>query len=613
MSLYKTFKRMQTGPVMIGVAVFGLIVFTITGAVTATFARNPMKGTDVRVTMPSGKEVKLSDEERVNAANAVTLFFDISRQDSLLRFAFSNQLQSLVPKLFQFQTVGIGERFGEKPAKGRDEVLSTMLVGALGRDKGIDVSPMEISEWVSNGFTSKDQYAAVCQFYRITPMSFEAALKEALLVKRTFEIALAETPVPTGDEIVKEWCSRNERFVFEVAAFKAADRKKAIESAAVADADLQKFFDELPPVQKERYRVPAQYVLDGLAVTDPGAKQNDAFEALIAAADVQDQDARSYYQIARIERFAKPASAPAPGAETQPSSAPASLPTYLAFDEVKDRAMRETRVARALEKVSKEAQEQKDAPGFDLKTFGEKYGLTYFSTGEPRPSMELGKVPTFGTPSLGVSLADLKEGTFLAGYRAAPGAIEIARVVKKAEAHMPDAASIRDKLQPEYVDKKAAEKAFDDAKTFQLAVTAATGDDRFATTAKAQSVETSTLPALAKSRREDSDFFGEPSDTPAHFLATLRGMDGRMPGMPADPFELKKGDVSPPLKDDASKVVYVVRVVERVEPTQKDMGPADYLGSRDTILRELRLKKCREMLSGESLSKSLKLKHPTES
>src|SRR5262249_15398016 len=125
--------------------------------------------------------------------------------------------------------------------------------------------------------------------------------------------------------------------------------------------------------------------------------------------------------------------------------------------------------------------------------------------------------------------------------------------------------------------------------------------------------ETSTLAPLAKSRREDSDFFGEPTDTPAHFLATLRGMGGRMPNMPTDPFDLKKGDVSPPLKDDATKVVYVVRVVDRIEPTQKDMGPADYLGHRDTLLRELRLKKCRESLSSDALSKALKLKHPTES
>lgn len=615
MSLYKTFKRMQTGPVMVGVAIFGLVTFTITGAVVTTFQSDARAANSPTITLPSGATRKLTDTDRSLAAAAYTLFFERRRNNipEALQVAQQARMMDLFRQLLPLLSTSLADR--EDGGK-RDEVLQVMLLAALARDKGIDVGQGEISAWVSDAFTSPQEYTAFCGHFRLSPVQFEAALKEALLVKRTFDIGLAETPLPSGDEIVAEWRKRNERYTFDVAAFSAKERRAALEKTPPTDAELQAHFDALPPMGKERHRLPAQFALDGLAVTAPAEKQADAFEALMAAAEVQEQDARSYYQISRAERFAKPAAESKPageGAATQPESAPASVPSFLPFDEVKDRAMRETRVARALEKVSREAQEAAASPGFDLKAFGDKYGLTYFTTGEPRTAADLAKVPVHGTASLGVGLADSKEGAFLSGYRAAPGAIEVARLTRKVDSRIPEIAAIRDALLPEYLDKKAYEKAQEDASAFQKAVLAASGDDKFAAAAKQLGVEIKTLPPVAKSRRDDPDYTAGSGADPAHFLAGLRGMGGAFPGARPDPFELKKGDVSPPIPDENEKVVYVVRVAGRAEPPDSEMGPADYHDAKESIVRDLRLRRCQELLSADALSKTLKLKNPTES
>ena len=41
MSLYRTFKRMQTGPVMVGIAIFALVTFSVTGAMISFFSPDP--------------------------------------------------------------------------------------------------------------------------------------------------------------------------------------------------------------------------------------------------------------------------------------------------------------------------------------------------------------------------------------------------------------------------------------------------------------------------------------------------------------------------------------------------------------------------------------------
>ncbi len=607
MSLYQTFKKMQTGPVMIGVAIFALLTFTITGAVIATFAPDRTGPSEMHVTLPSGAKKKFTPEDRALAGLALEVFFPPTQQGrgGLWAIAQSGQVRNLQQKLFEFFFVGFGAA-GDHKSKN-NEVLQAMLLTALARDQGIAIAKEELSDWVTEAFETADQYRAVCRHLSLPIPTFEAALREALLLKRVMSILQAQVPVPSGDEIVARWAEKNERFTFEVASLPIADARAKLDPEKVTNDDLQSWFSARDEFENSKFRRPETFVLEGLAVFDPSAAQAEAFEALVAAATVQDSDARTYFDLAKAVRFRKSADPGADPAVTLPESAP----VYFEFDEVKDRAIRETRVARALEKVASEVREALSQPGFDLKTIGEKYGLAHWTSGDPKVYADVATIPVHGCPGIQIPLTDAKEGELLPTYQAAPGAIQITRLVKKNPSRIPEVEEIRSEILADYLDEKAQAAAKEEMLKLADALKDATGDDRLVRLASERGLACETLAPIARSRREDPDFADAPRDV-SRFLAEQRGFGAQRPGAPVDPFALAVGDVGGPLVDASSekKAVYVVRVKERVKPGLPDMTAVDWSQARDAIVSELRREKLQEMVSSEALSASLHLTYP---
>ncbi|MFN0207577.1 MAG: hypothetical protein ACKVS6_14820 [Planctomycetota bacterium] len=622
MSLYQTFKKMQSGPIMIGIAVFGLLTFTITGAMLSTVAGDPRHEKAMEATMPSGKKVTFTQNDRMLAHSIYKIFYESNPREGKpierLVYALIQQSQggnfqkifSQLGKVTSWSGKHMRSSQGmtkEEREKANDPIMQIMLVNALGRDQGLEAGIGEVKEWVEEVFSSAEQYRrGVMAVLGLDVKQFEWVLREAILFRRTMDIVLAQTPIPSGDDIVNEWCRRNERLTFEIAAFSVADRKAKMDPAKIIDEELKKFLDQMKEGEKDKYKEPEKLQLEGLAVTDPNAKFNDAFQALLTSVVVEPNDVQAFFDMSRLDRYKKPASAPAVP-DTNPSSIP--LVEYFSFDEAKNRAAEEVKIARALDKVRIEAMDASNKPEFDLKKIGEKYGLTHWTSGEPKTEADVIKIDIYGTVTWRAPLETAKEGEFLPGTQASAGAIQFTRVVKKVAPRIPELTDIRGRVATDYIEEKAEEQTRDEANRFKDAVAAATGDDRFSKTGKERGVDTKILAPISRDRRNDPDFATE-TDTknPSHFLPTLHFVDSLQPANSrTDPFLLKKDAVGGPYYDTTNKIYYIVRLVDSVTPTVKDMWAVDYLPFRDRFMKELREKKCMEIMSSESLQKQLKI------
>ena len=54
----------------------------------------------------------------------------------------------------------------------------------------------EVAEWLSNAFSSTEEYSALVGYLRMNYPQFESVLREALLYKRAQDLMLAQTPLP---------------------------------------------------------------------------------------------------------------------------------------------------------------------------------------------------------------------------------------------------------------------------------------------------------------------------------------------------------------------------------------------------------------------------------
>jgi hypothetical protein len=629
MSIYSTFKKMQSGPVMIGIAIFGILTFTITYAVNQTFARDPRLEKNTSVTLPSGATAKFSEVDRSAAQTAYSLFLNMGGSNPIAAILFDqrgNIRREFIPLYSQVAaiqpwTASEWHAAGDAKKKAvNNEVEQIMLVNAVARDRGLDVASGEVSQWLDKAFATPEMYRQVCAYLGMTYPQFQAAVREAMLYKRAVDLILAQAPLPSGEEIVSEWCERNERFTFDAVVFSAEERKKAIDEKAITNEELQKWLDGKLESDKAKYLVPEKFELDGLAILNENAassgKLHDAFDPVVKSIVVQDSDLATYYAIARMERFKKPApeSKPESAPETSPSTRPAV--EFFALDEKKAEATRELQIGKALEKVKAELQQASTQPGFDVKAFGEKYGLVYWKTESPVTLAELRTIPLHGCTTLVAAVSDVKEGEFFATYQAAPGAIQITRLVKRTKAAVPAAAEIRDKVLPDYLDEKTFTSAKEDATKFRDAVEDARDGDAegaFEKVVKEKGLEAKRLAPISKGANENRDVeYDKLSKDVSQYLASLhRHGVQRRPDQGPDPFVLKKGAVSQPITNDLGKAVYVVRCAERQLPTKQDMGPGDYSRFKERRLTELRQRKCFEAITSGSLEKLLKLERKT--
>lgn len=625
MSLYQTFKKMQTGPVMIGIAVFGLVTFTITSAVLQTFAHDGRGGGATTITLPSGKVHNL-DADRGIVGRAHSLFFETNAQQPYPRFqqhAFQfgdrSKIQQLLSELEKVrswtQRLNLDHSGMTKKEREErnDEITQIMLVNALARDQGIEVGVAEMQSFVEGIFPSAEIYKGYCD--RVVQSgipAFEAALREALLFRRAMDLALAQTPLPTGDELVKEWCDRNERFNFEIAAFPVDVQRKQIEGEKdkITNDDLKKWLDGMKEDAKSQYKDPEKFVLEGAAVLDPAAPLNPEFQKLVDAVTLETSDAQAYFDLSKTERFKKPATASKPATTSAPASIP--IPEFYTFEEMKPRVEKEVKIARALDKVREEAVKAMNEKDFDLKKIADKYGLLYWTSGAPASETAVIETPVHGTQSWRAPLETAKEGEFLPGSQASAAAIEITRVKQRVAPRIPEISDIRDKVLANYIDQKADEKAKAQAQSFKDAVNDAKGDDRFIRVSKEKGMETKTSGFISKSMRDEVGFNNNPdSKDPVHFLASQR-TDGLPPSQALlrDPFALKKDVVGGPYSDAMNKIYYVVRCADRKEATKAEILPIDYLKSRDNLMRELRERKCYDLMSSVALAKALKMEVP---
>lgn len=622
---------------MIGVAVFGLVTFTITGPLIQTITGRG-KGKETTITLPSGKVYAFTEEDRVGAGNAYNMFFEapdpsfpITRLQRIAYNNFNFREPNPFPKLTsQAMRVSswvsqITRPKGGLVKKGKDdkndEVMQIMMVNAVARDRGMEVGEAEMKEFVESGFESAVQYRLFCERgMGISPAGFELGLREALLFRRAMDFALAQTPIPSGDDLVKEWCELNERFKFELVSFSEEDRKKALEAdkAKITNDELKKWLDDLRDMDRNKYKDPKKLELEGLAIRDVNAPLNPEFKKIVDGIILGVSDSQSYFDMNRAERFKKEKTASAPIASnpvaSKPESGPASqtAPEFYTYEEAKDRVEKETKIARALDKVLTDAFDASKTPNFDLKTFGEKYGLEYWTSGAPATESDIIHTPIFGTPAWIAPLETSKEGDFLPSAHASASALEIARVKRITEPRIPEVADIREKLISDYVEKKAGEQTKNEAQLFKEAVADAQGDDRFARVAKDKGMVIKSLESISKALSQDPLFNLHPdTKDPVRFIAMQRD-SGSTPALAAqrDPFVLKKDAVGGPYNDASNKVYYIIHCADRKEATKAEMGPSDYLRFRDRYLRELRERNCYETMSSVSLGKLLKIEVP---
>ncbi|GEM_PF-5391494 len=465
-------------PLMLGLAFFALLTFSVTGAMLTFFSRcsGEMESKLPLLTLPDGTRHRVTIQEWETAQAVYSLFVD---RYPLLDLGFSRNRE--------------GGPTEEEKAHALDRVI---ILYCAAKAAGIGVTDAVIQDFIHSPIAKyiwriedQESYENIVHRYFHTSLPrFETAFRELKRIQFYIQTLAAGENVSVLSVLDKAR-EAGEIFKVEYAVWKEEDFEKELKKKKVPDKKLLAFLKDLPQGEKAPFLESKVVDLevawigkdaDARALKkvvagrkppkgSPGARFLEGLDKKLAG--VTEAEISRYYDANKdkLYKLKGPASKPA----SQPASKPASRPAprkYRPLDAGLKAKIRKTlELRKALEMVFAEATRQgrKEGRKFDLKAFLAKNFpfLKVFRTGLKAPK-DLAKGPVLeGWGQTYAALAPA-EGEFIPQVQSAGKALFFARVVQVKENVPRPLSEIRNDLSALFYKKESRKRAEKAAKDF---------------------------------------------------------------------------------------------------------------------------------------------------
>ncbi|MDA1260411.1 MAG: hypothetical protein O3A20_07285 [Planctomycetota bacterium] len=341
---------------LMAVAIFCLLIFSVTGPMTDTFGSwffSGGEGAYATMKLPNGKQADISIEEYRTAV----------------------QIQ-------EFE----GRLFGTRADKSEEEVLFRAALDKLATAYEVVVTAQELRE-ILLGFT-RGVEANYANLYRSMgykrPVDFEAMLSRVLRLQKMQQM-LASAAIVTEEDVIREWQDLYREVQYSYAFWTAAEFADAAAELEPTEAELATFFAEkLTPLQRLDLEREEAARFELLVVTAEAAA-GEGVQRLIGS-DFEPSEAalEEFYNSRSLSLYRRPL----PEGELK---LPQDQSPVLSLEEVSDRLLRDFRIHAALKQSYLSL-----VGGTDAAAFAAEHGLLLKNYEEPVKLSEIENVEDYG-------------------------------------------------------------------------------------------------------------------------------------------------------------------------------------------------------------------------
>jgi hypothetical protein len=525
---------------LIGVAIFCLLIFSVTDAMISFFGNAFGAGPAVVATaeLPEGK-VEFTAEDTARAA----------------------QMMEWEQRFFPM--VGRGE--------SEEDELVYALLRELADDLGLVVPDAMVRDAVLGIVGGPENYQAFLRAQRFpSALSFELLIRDVLRVP-LLEQMLASSQVPTDEDVLVEFKDRYEEFQLEYVVWNASDFATAAEALEPTEEELQTFYDEGLSFTQRRDLENEEAVAFEVVLVTADTLATEAVQAWLPTDEPSEETLDSFYEFNRRFLYERPL--PEEGSEQDPELGP-----YLSREELGDRVQNDWRLQRAALALQGDA-----AEADDLAAFAAEKGVEHIAYTDPVPSSQLPELPRIGSDRL-AQLLRVDDGVFLANPVLGDGFALLAKATAQTPRELPPLEEIRESVLDYWREGQLEVLALEaaDAMVAGFPQPEVEGDaivveaEGFATAATDTGLETGTLGWISRMRRPSVDPVWGEDDNVSDWLRTQVGreLDDAVESQILGPYE--NTFVEDPF-------VVVARLVGTREPSTEQIWPAELASIRSLL------------------------------
>jgi hypothetical protein len=251
---------------LIAIAVFCLLIFTVTGPMTDVLTKAFAGGPSVEATvdMPSGTVNITLDDYRIAVSQKQWA------ERVLQQYLYADD--------------------------NRESVLAYATLMKLANEMQVEITNLQLQELLS-GFSSQGE-DAYRNFYRRfgfrTAVQFESQVAQALRVSAVVDL-LSASAVPSESDILSVWSDTYREMKIEFAVWHSSNFADVAASLEVSEEDLLSFFEnDLTPLQSSNLEVEQAVAFEALLL-DQAAMQSDAVTAWFTAEEPAEEALDGFY------------------------------------------------------------------------------------------------------------------------------------------------------------------------------------------------------------------------------------------------------------------------------------------------------------------------------
>lgn len=525
---------------LIGVAIFCLLIFSVTGpmmmAVGDMFSGGvPVAGT---AELPSGK-VEITQEDYFEAVRMIT------------------RERYLIAPLHDH--------------KDETQVLVYALLRKLADDMDFVVHPSILRSQIKMMIdrSGMPDYKSLLQRHSEYPnaVSFEADLSELMRVPM-LEQMLTSSRVPTKEDVLGSFKDRYQEFQAQYLVWTAEDFATAAMALEPTEEELAEFYDSgLSFTQRQDLQLEETVTFDALLLSQD-ALDTDAVKSWAPQEEPTEEELSSFYDFNKRFLYMRPN----PAEQEDPATEP-----FLSREELGDDLKRDFLLQRAILTLVAEA-----ADAEDLQAFADSKGIEWVQQNDPVGRSGLVDLPRVGTDQLS-QLFRFELNQWLGRAILNDGVAFLARPLSRTDATLPPLEEIKDSVTDYWREAQQPVLARKAAEDFQAKFPApeVEGDailvdaEAFATAAGDEGLEIQNMDWISKSRRPAVDPVWPASDKISPWL---RGQVGRL----LEDYEDDQliGPLEYNLPDE--KYIVMVRLIGTRDPDVNQIWPNELSSIRNS-------------------------------
>ena len=418
---------------IIGVAVFCLLIFSVTGSMTQVLGGLFGEGPPLRATLelPEGGHTEIDEITFVTARSLK---------------AFAGNLPAQM-------------RFDPFPDSNSEEnILAYATLMLLADDLGVMVTQDQMQGVLAPFAAIGEQ--GYKQFYRdrrfATAAQFESQIARALKVIIVWDL-LSASAVPTEEMVFETWSKDNEEMDVQYTVWHPSQFEDAAAALEPTDEELQTFFDdELSSYERAKLEIPQAVTFEAVLL-GADALESEAVKAWFTATEPTEEELTGFYQINKSRIYLRPG--PEEGEEVDPE-----LGRLLSIEELGDDLRKDYLLNLAIGQLGLDLVGAEDAA-----TFAAEKGAEHLTYGDMVTPSELVDVDRLGDLQLNV-LFQSEAGTWSSQPLKKRGMTYYVRVTEKRERNMPELADMRDDVVTLWRDAQKVRLAEEAADAFAAAL-----------------------------------------------------------------------------------------------------------------------------------------------